>query len=688
MSVGLLCAVANGAGLASGDVADVVVTCQAAAVAPVYPAYAGWLDFLANDGADVFSAKGTACDAAGAMGPRGYFECLHGGQMRRLSIPGETSCAGMTATDSLGLLEWRCDASVAGGVRFQSFFLNPGKGLADAIEPAGLPRFKALSVTVDRNGGTLARTSSTQWWTNPVVDVPAGGVTPGAPGTIYAVRSDLALTGIISLTGARMALLTLPGARLSTTLTTESDLFLADTLDFFWLEGTYDLANVSRIYSRMTRFMTARNVTVLGHMTLNGLGFDVCGPTQGLFEDLRSDFSDAALFTVNGAQRCTFRGLRGVQSGASGNGIFIGNVCQVSTQNHFEDLLLSGAINGVASGGPPAAVNDNRFVGVTVVSSCVGADLGVGELLLDATVVNSCNFGMAATQGQSTFVNVVSDNSNAAGASVDFAGRNSFVNFAAAFGTYGVSLSTDDNYFGGVLELGGRDGACLVSSGTRPGLVDATCANSGSSDASPLTLAPSLAGSLLGKVGPATAFGSVSDWLSPTGARQAWGRDGSAFPAADQLGACAAGQTCRVWDADLGALDGALRGALPVPNGDDVVVHLWHAPDAASCAMIAGAVWGPGVCTLPGYRSQTACEAAGGDWATSKCSSRFLRDAVEISRDLIGNDNGLCESGETCLYTPNLGSYQGHGALVPVGNAFVPGLLTNVTLLRYSVNGR
>ena len=61
---------------------------------------------------------------------------------------------------------------------------------------------------------------------------------------------------------------------------------------------------------------------------------------------------------------------------------------------------------------------------------------------------------------------------------------------------------------------------------------------------------------------------------------------------------------------------------------------------------------------------------------------------ILIHRDLIGNDNGLCESGETCLYTPNLGSYQGHGALVPVGNAFVPGLLTNVTLLRYSVNGR
>jgi hypothetical protein len=53
----------------------------------------------------------------------------------------------------------------------------------------------------------------------------------------------------------------------------------------------------------------------------------------------------------------------------------------------------------------------------------------------------------------------------------------------------------------------------------------------------------------------------------------------------------------------------------------------------------------------------------------------------------MGNDNGLCESGETCLFLPNIGTYQGHGDLESVGN-LVGGALTGITLLRYSTNGR
>jgi hypothetical protein len=60
---------------------------------------------------------------------------------------------------------------------------------------------------------------------------------------------------------------------------------------------------------------------------------------------------------------------------------------------------------------------------------------------------------------------------------------------------------------------------------------------------------------------------------------------------------------------------------------------------------------------------------------------------MEIMSDGIGNDNTLCESGETCLYMPNIGSYQGHGNLVDAG-AFVNGALTGITLLRFENNGR
>jgi hypothetical protein len=71
---------------------------------------------------------------------------------------------------------------------------------------------------------------------------------------------------------------------------------------------------------------------------------------------------------------------------------------------------------------------------------------------------------------------------------------------------------------------------------------------------------------------------------------------------------------------------------------------------------------------------------------TSTCDVTHLRAAVEIVDDGIGNDNLLCESGETCLFSPNIGGYQGHGALVPV--PFTGGTLTGISLVRYPTNGR
>jgi len=95
------------------------------------------------------------------------------------------------------------------------------------------------------------------------------------------------------------------------------------------------------------------------------------------------------------------------------------------------------------------------------------------------------------------------------------------------------------------------------------------------------------------------------------------------------------------------ATDTLLTGVLGVPNGLMTHIHTWS----------------DGSTTL------------------------FLANAVEIIGDGIGNENGLCESSETCLYTPNIGSYQGQGALVLVPR-FVNGTLSNITLLKYEVNGR
>jgi hypothetical protein len=42
---------------------------------------------------------------------------------------------------------------------------------------------------------------------------------------------------------------------------------------------------------------------------------------------------------------------------------------------------------------------------------------------------------------------------------------------------------------------------------------------------------------------------------------------------------------------------------------------------------------------------------------------RYLLNAIEINTDLIGDNDGLCESLEACVYMPHFGSYTGKANL-------------------------
>lgn len=65
----------------------------------------------------------------------------------------------------------------------------------------------------------------------------------------------------------------------------------------------------------------------------------------------------------------------------------------------------------------------------------------------------------------------------------------------------------------------------------------------------------------------------------------------------------------------------------------------------------------------------------------------YLQHAFEIIGDEIGNDNGLCESSESCIYSPNPGAYQGHGDYRSKTCAFQNGTISNVKMYAYPNNG-
>ena len=61
-----------------------------------------------------------------------------------------------------------------------------------------------------------------------------------------------------------------------------------------------------------------------------------------------------------------------------------------------------------------------------------------------------------------------------------------------------------------------------------------------------------------------------------------------------------------------------------------------------------------------------------------------VENAIEIDGD--GDGDGLCESNETCLYTPNFGAYQGHGTFGQC--TFTDGIISGVKMFGYETNGR
>jgi hypothetical protein len=273
-----------------------------------------------------------------------------------------------------------------------------------------------------------------------------------------------------------------------------------------------------------------------------------------------------------------------------------------------------------------------------------------------------------STGGDSALFNAVASNNDAIG--INVTANDTVMNAVATDNATGIRLfDADDSRVTGLLKLGNNTTNCDVDGGTTPGLDD-NCANAGTSD-SVASFSVDLVGSFVGKIssddsrnasdsnGVATdAEGTAPDfdWIEFENDLRAWGRDGSAFPSADHRGrwpdAGSGDGDGRIWDWSVSTLDmgdggnSALLDLPPLPDGDDTITVLSVGP-----------------------------------------SRTVLRNAIEIMNDGIGNENAFCESGETCLFTPNIGAYQGHGELVGTGN-FVDGALSGITLLRYENNGR
>jgi hypothetical protein len=627
------------------------------AVAPVYATAANWLQFVRNDGTSTLNASGTLCDGTETGLAN---SCLHGGEMRRVPVTNRTTCEGLTATDALGAFAWRC-SMIAGVPQMVTGGLDDERYLSHLIDFTGAGAWRPNAVTVTDACGS-SNTQRTVWYTNPIVGnfvSVAATLSLSTTGSIYIFTADPAKN--LNLTANGVALVSEPGV----ILTNGAGSHITASANFQWIEATTSTtAGGISLRTSATRFLTIRGTQVAN------------APIQSDGGSLATRINFTRVFNAE-------LSLDGAQSGHLVSHVILTNntrlyhVFQSRSNMVFVDLTTLGGSYGFTTG--------NGFV---------AGNLALLNHTAANTTINSLRGNSFA---DSTFMNVLIVNS--AGAAISpgqtAGGRNQFINFAVGNSGSQIRAEGTNDYFSGQARFGGNSALCSVGAGNQG--IDAACNGLLASDFSTingLNFATAFVGRILvndaQNLSDATGLafmGTLTDFFRFESRYRGYAREDAAaqFNTAHR-GSCGVAESCRIWDMRLTAADVQLRGVLAVPGTNDMFFHRWQAADNAACAAINGAVWQDTVCNQPGYLSQTTCQAAGGTWQTNLCSTRALRNASEIFNDARGNDNGLCESGEACMYAPNFGSYQGHGARIYVGTVN-GGLISGVDLYRYAVNG-
>ena len=670
------------------------------------PLYAGaslWNDYIAADGTALtvrgvsanapsgistrLNASGTACNTA-ATG--GYGVCIHAGLMKQSVINDKEDCSGISASDALGAFVWVCDASVK-PVRLIAVGFNEGKYMTDLIDfDAVAFRPNSLTVVVD---GTSYTSPATVWWSNPVSNFSA--TLYGATSGVVLVQSNPNSAAIITNNADKTALLVRPGVKITTT--SGSGAINNAGKNFSWFEGTVDLNAITGSVIGMAisggKFVVVQNFAVVNSSTTANTGFQVNGDNL-YYRDVR--YANALVSSMK-----SFDLLAG-NSGNTLHGVMAAND-EFSAQIKSTNSVILNMTSANSGSGPNVNIDfqtgngNNVMFNTTAANGYIQGSIGpirvssgANTTFMNIAVANSTDRGIVIAGGTGAQI-------------INFAGYRDIIGGVDMLSTTGVY-----SYFTGIIKT--TNAVSCTGAGTDAGLPNGSgiaCTLTNNSDFNLVSTSLTPANSFVGKVtgddpqnasdsGGVSAYAVGMDWVRFSNPFRAYGNDGGTFPIAANQGRCTTG-SCRIWDWSLKAGDTQYRDALPVPNGNMTAAHKWSAGSQVACTQ-PGAVWfGTGTCNYPPYpgNTSTCILWTGGSTATSACLTTFLRNAYEIIGDNIGNENGLCESNEACIYTPNIASYQGHGNLTCIRgpaeygcqSAFSDGTISGVVLYQYANNG-
>ncbi len=661
-----------------------------AKVRPLYPTNgADWSEWVKNDGSDWLTATDTACDpATGATVPDG---CMHAGELRQYDLAGFSDCTGVTISDELGAFNWICDDSGA-TPRAVSTGLKDGKNLSDLLDlGAATPVWKDERV-VATQGSTTVMSNFAQWWSNPIV-VDNNGGTLGTDGTVYVVSTDT--TAHYTLPGNGASLVVAPGA----TLTGDSgcNQVLKVSGDCTWVEGTFlATACYGGIEGNSSHYLVIHHADV---EDAQGTGINLVSADAFHGTDVVVAHNQNEGLVSTG-KHGRYRNIVATTNDDDGSpDPTVAGIWFQREGNHLADSTITGNSLDVHYGTGGTTNIDVQVRNVTVDGGRVNL-LGVRHSFFrNLEVKNFAGAYTAVELAGDSFFNVFYDltvldsGASSGNPAIDGQKNNVFVGLAEhnAPGD-GIHLQKGSAILGGVV-AGNNDQDGVVVSARNTLMAVLSIDNT-----DPVSAAEANGFQLVGvdnvlrnlaathNAGADLYNASTANGTALTGTSFVENTGGDCFVGTNATGvdfdnACnAAGSATISGGFSAGGVmasptfdlssSSTILGVAPVPGGNDVVTHtLTDTITSATCATatIDGAVWDP---------------------ANSLCRVTFLRDAYEVPDDGIGNDNGFCQSGETCVYMPNIGRYQGHGSLVSQGSIGTGGTIQNVTLLRYQTNGR
>lgn len=458
-------------------------------------------------------------------------------------------------------------------------------------------------------------------------------------------------------------------------------LIQGDTRNFTWIEGDFNdpspVANSSGLLFKNSNHNTIRqssfNQFYTGMYFYNSQNNQVRHSATSNSGFMGLKFSNSA----NDNHVEYFRSSNETQSGIQ---------LVTSSRNVMQHLSIH---NNGSDGVSFVSAGENYLTAAVISGSNKGLSLSTAHqnTIGLVTIGNMSNQGVYINGNNNTLHNVLVGNIAAQGFAISTGSTNFLVNTVSTHTTgagYVVqNAGSADNRLQGYVGLGNNTQLCQLAGGAvvAGGVIDLTCTTTGTDGSSTYTgnnssavlwtglnLSTSFVGNLLtddftnGSDSSGSAnYATTLDWWGFDNNFRGWGRNSPAMTGPAQ-GRCNSG-SCRIWDWQLTSSDTWLLNRSGALNG-------------INSAFVKG-----GTCPVEVGGSVTTTDQ-------KPTPNTYLTNAVEIIGDFVGDEDGLCESNEGCVYTPNVGAYQGHGEITGADYcAFQNGTVSNVYMMAHPLNG-